>query len=109
MLSATRRDSYVLSQDWWPLFRRYRNKVNAASKSLANSGVTMRRLNIFHPIRIDAEHGYEIAVSVHSDNNHRVRARTPGRAPLNFEDSLEPWWQSEARPPRRKAVDPAAK
>jgi hypothetical protein len=56
VLSATQRDSYVLSEDGCPLLRRHWHEVNAASASLTDNGVTMRRLDIFHPIRFRAQH-----------------------------------------------------
>jgi transposase InsO family protein len=64
VLSAARRDSHVLAEDWCPPLRRHRHEVNRASASLADNGVAMRRFDVFRPVRVGAEHRYQVTFAL---------------------------------------------
>ena len=108
-MSAAASDSHVLSEDGCPLLWRHRHEVNPASVSLTNDRVTMRSLDVLHPIGFRAEHRHEVTFALHGGDDHGVRASVARYATIHFENGLALRRQAEAGPPTAKAVDPSPK
>src|SRR5512133_1112631 len=96
VLSAARCDAHVLPQDWCPLLRWHCHEVNGPSTSLTDHGVTMRSLDVLHPIRPRTEHRYLVTAARHGGDHHWIRASAadlrPGtsRTAMNFGGSPMP-------------------
>ena len=89
MLAAARRDSDVLSQDGCPLFRWHQRQVNAASASVTDNSIAVCSFDILHPVRLQTEHRYEIALPIHRGNDHGIRVYAAGLVHLNFKNGLK--------------------
>ena len=87
--AAARGDAYVLADDGCPLFRRHRNKVDAAPSSVPDDGVAMRRFNVLHPLGIRSEHRHEVFLTFYTGDYHRRGPSPAGYTAASFKRGLE--------------------
>jgi hypothetical protein len=85
VLAAARGDPYVLTENWCSLLAGHWLQVNPLAMSLANDRVTASGVDVFHPVRLLAEHGDEVALALHGGYHDRIRPPAPGGSPADFE------------------------
>ena len=80
MLSSARCDADVLSEDWRAFVWRDVHQTHVNRAAMRNHRVTLRSLEVLHPIRDRAEHRDHVPLARHSWNNDGVLTHAAGYA-----------------------------